>query len=236
MKKYILLIVLFTSCSTTSYIAPSIVYKSPISPKFDPSSKVFSLEDYMFINNLNTKTKKNSKLIVFYQSYDLFEFSSTPYMAQSIEYGLDSFIQILENSKLFRSVQRFSLSHININSISDMVEICRRADADAFVLVSTSYNYYKYSNTLGYFLGWMPIINYFTPIHASYGQIFVQVEFFNNFGRGIFTDLSITEIKENISVAYSKDHFFRLGQELNYRGYKKAANLLTQKYLLEQKN
>ena len=234
MKKIIFLVFL-VSCSSTKYKAPSVVYRSPISPKIDPSLKVFSINDYLSIKNLSTKLKKNAKLIVFYQNYDLFEYSSTPHMAKSIEYGINTFIESLKKSKLFSSVHKFSLSHIQINGISDMIELSRRTKADAFILVSSSYNYYKYSNTLGYFLGWMPIINYFTPIHATYGQIFIQLEFFNKFGKGIFADANITEKKENIGVAFSKDHFQRLGKELNYSAYKKSAQIVIDKYKQELK-
>lgn len=228
--KNIFIFVLFFSCSYTSYKAPSIVYRTPISPKFDPSSKNFNEENYSKLKNLSRELKPNGKLLVFYQNYDLFDYSSTPNVASNIEYGVDVFVKKLEADKIFKQVKKISLSHIKINSINSMIEISRINGADYFILLSSSFNYYKYSNTLGYFLGWMPIVNYFSPIHATYVQLFLQIEFFNIYGAGIFTEAILSESKENISTAHSAEHFARLNQELNHSTFIKAASTVVIKY------
>lgn len=229
MKNIFILIFLF-SCSYTKYKAPSVVYRAPISPKLDPASKNFDADDYALIKNLSREIKPNGKLLVFYQNYDQFDYVSTPNVAESIEYGVDVFIKKLDAEKIFKKINMMSLSHVRVNSISDMIEVSKINGADYFILLSSSYNYYRYSNTLGYFLGWIPVINYFSPIHASYVEFFLQIEFFNVAGAGIFTESMLNERKENISTAYSSDHFARVNKELNHNTFIEAAIIVSKKY------
>jgi len=210
MKK-IFIILFILSCSSTKYKAPSVVLKTPISAKLDHN--VLVKPAYF---------KKDSKLLIFYQNYDLLEFADTVGLSQGIEFGIDKFIEKLKSSNYFKHIEIQSISHISINSINSLLELARRHQADYFILLSSSYNYYRYAYTLGYFIAWVPIFNYFTPIYSSTASIFIQADFFTANGYALFSSLINYEQKENLAIAFNKEHLIKLAKEANYNAYIKA--------------
>jgi len=219
MKK-LFLVLFIVSCSSTKYKAPSVVFNSPISPSLD-------IKEQKKHHNF----KSGSKLLIFYQNYNLFEFADTPGLAEGIELGIDIFINKLEDAKLFSSIEKQSLSHISINNINTMLELARRHNADYFILISSSYNYYRYAYTLGYFIAWFPILNYFTPIYSSTASLYIQIDSFTKDGLGLFSTLTKHEEKENLAIDFNKQHLLKLAKNLNYNGYIKAYNSYTNKLL-----
>lgn len=219
----IMIMFLFSSCSSSKYTLPPNVYRSMISPKSNYA-------DYNGLKNLNRNLLKNKKLLIMAVVYDQFDNVDVPAISQDMLDSMKSLTEKIRESRYFIDVQFTTMSHFKIGTVEELSEVCKHFGAEYVLLVNSAYNFYKYSTTWGNFIAWFPVINFMIPFNRFTGTIFVEGTIMSRDGAILFTETVNNQLSENTNILYSREHFFRMSRELHQNSYNKLYSLLVKDF------
>ncbi|MBN1114508.1 MAG: hypothetical protein JXA66_04145 [Oligoflexia bacterium] len=209
------------SCST--YNNPPIIYRSRVLPREGMAKDTFSVIDYGSLKAKSRVFTKGKRLLIMYVSYDQFENTSIPPLPAGMLAALGDFREAMLKSGIFSDVQMVSFSHFKVGSADELKEISRRFGAGYILVITSAYNFYKYSTTWGNFMAWVPIINFIIPFHRVTGDIFLQASMLTVDGGIVFTETKNARLSENTNILYSPEHFERMSMELHHKTYSELA-------------